>query len=648
MGEGAGYYASFHPLKYQVPPEGDRIGEMKKDLAAMREIGFNFVRTSALGDVRWNEAEQKVEMSLPFADETVAEAEKQDLAVLIRLQNYSMALRQDPEDAKTVDENGTPLGSIYSAFLPHCVNHPGVIADNEIATEAVAKHFSAYPSVVAHLMYNEPAYPYSGFHDYHPESIKAYRRWVVEKGYMTEEQAKDYDPPRKRPISSEGDREWAWWRMFSTEQLSRFLCDMGKWSDKGSPKTESMTCTMPVMLQASGVKLGEDIFAMGDGMDVIGITTYLPNVGQPIWYTMLYLDTLGSASRMNGKHVWAAECNAHISLSQEEWQRETYNLLGSGFKGLIYYQWRADYDNGKGPEIGLFGILHNDRTPSDKYPIVKPCNEMVASVAEELATADRFPSQIGILFSQYAYAVCDAAYERAYTAGQIVANNKRYIPGNFKGYNTVTSQYNRAAVNLEDVHRDLRQKQIIPQIVRASDLEKNPLGVRAVLVPNPECISDEEVEMLRKFALAGGYVFLYQPAERNNGYLLMPESPEIPIHPYCNWWGTKQTLSVEDILVGCKIDRPVRVSCGIDTLTFNILENEKHLIVTLVNYDNFERPIYDAVLTVDKNLVGTAARFRTVTRDLQITDETVGDKVRFTLPEVCTGAFVIIDKAENK
>ena len=45
---GQSYYPSYHPQKVPVPPTGDRLGEMAKDLRAMREAGFNVVRMAAL------------------------------------------------------------------------------------------------------------------------------------------------------------------------------------------------------------------------------------------------------------------------------------------------------------------------------------------------------------------------------------------------------------------------------------------------------------------------------------------------------------------------------------------------------------------------------------------------------------------------
>ena len=41
---GESYYPSFNHTKFPVMPDGDRIGEMKKDLRMMAEAGFNHVR----------------------------------------------------------------------------------------------------------------------------------------------------------------------------------------------------------------------------------------------------------------------------------------------------------------------------------------------------------------------------------------------------------------------------------------------------------------------------------------------------------------------------------------------------------------------------------------------------------------------------
>ena len=76
---GQSYYPSFNPTKFPVPEDGDRMGEMKKDLAGMAQMGFNHVRFAALGEVT-----QDLQVKTPFIDAMTEEAEKNGLSVSIR------------------------------------------------------------------------------------------------------------------------------------------------------------------------------------------------------------------------------------------------------------------------------------------------------------------------------------------------------------------------------------------------------------------------------------------------------------------------------------------------------------------------------------------------------------------------------------
>ena len=77
---GESYYPSFHPSKFPVPPEGDRMGEMKKDLKMMAEAGFNHVRFAALGDTSYDAETECVDIDSPFVDAMIEEAEKNGLS----------------------------------------------------------------------------------------------------------------------------------------------------------------------------------------------------------------------------------------------------------------------------------------------------------------------------------------------------------------------------------------------------------------------------------------------------------------------------------------------------------------------------------------------------------------------------------------
>lgn len=102
---GQSYYPSFHKSKYPVPPEGDRVGEMKKDLAHMARLGFNHVRFAALGLCRLDDS-GKLVIDTPFVDAMIREAEKLNISVSVRLQGYAVNLR-DFKDVAMVDQHGT-------------------------------------------------------------------------------------------------------------------------------------------------------------------------------------------------------------------------------------------------------------------------------------------------------------------------------------------------------------------------------------------------------------------------------------------------------------------------------------------------------------------------------------------------------------
>ena len=90
---GESYYPSFHPCKFPVKPEDDRMGEMIKDLKGMAEAGFNHVRFAALGDVTYDGEAKCVTYDGPLVDAMTREAEKNDLSVSVRLQGFSVNLR---------------------------------------------------------------------------------------------------------------------------------------------------------------------------------------------------------------------------------------------------------------------------------------------------------------------------------------------------------------------------------------------------------------------------------------------------------------------------------------------------------------------------------------------------------------------------
>ena len=155
---GQSYYPSFHPSKFPVKPEDDRMGEMIKDLKMMAQAGFNHVRFAALGELSYDPDSNTVGLDAPLVDAMTQEAERNDLSVSVRLQGFSVNLRGFT-DAQMINEKGNVPDYTWSNFVRSCPNHPGILEDNFVHGRDLAKHFAQFPNVVGYQIYNEPKYP---------------------------------------------------------------------------------------------------------------------------------------------------------------------------------------------------------------------------------------------------------------------------------------------------------------------------------------------------------------------------------------------------------------------------------------------------------------------------------------------------------
>ncbi len=201
---GVSYYPSFHPAKFPVPPEGDRLWEMKKDLKQMEQMGFNFLRTAALGEVFLDNNEVKT--NTHFIDDMANECEKRNIALSVRLNGYITNLRGNT-GYEMINHKGEESKKAWSVFIEFCLHHKGILRDDRDATKALAKHFTQFPAVVSYQIYNEPHYPRNDVFDYHPLALNAYRKWLVEKGYMSENEAESYVPPSEKPTDMDSIEE---------------------------------------------------------------------------------------------------------------------------------------------------------------------------------------------------------------------------------------------------------------------------------------------------------------------------------------------------------------------------------------------------------------------------------------------------------
>ena len=476
---GQSYYPSFNPTKFPVPEEGDRMGEMKKDLAGMAQMGFNHVRFAALGEVT-----QDLQVKTPFIDAMTEEAGKNNMSVSIRQQGFSVNLRGFT-DAEMVDWNGASPNYQWFDFIRSTLHHPGILEDNRLHAAAVAAHYDRFPNVVAYQIYNEPHFPGTTMYDYHPETIKAYRKWLVEKGVLTAEEAENYEPPRGRKEQS--PKMWALWRIFSRDSITGFLDNANQGSKDGS-SLPTFTCYTNAPVGKRNAYLGCDQFANARSMDIAGFTSYAHSSGQEYYFLNLQADMAQCAAQLGGSQSWCIELDSRTYIPTFIYTRGTYTVLGGGCKGIVFYQWRGDYPAPGVPHPNSCGLLNYDGTKTANYENGAAVNRLIIEHNDLLMGAERVHEGVGILFSDYA-----AFYSDALDNDDKTASSEPFR-------NTFTAANN-------GIYRQLREAGVSVSIVDAQGLKENPFGIRVLFLPDFAKLSEEEQAAVVAFREKGGKVY---------------------------------------------------------------------------------------------------------------------------------------------
>jgi hypothetical protein len=629
IGLGVTYWGSYHPLKIPVPNERDRIGEMKKDMEGIRNSGFNIVRTIARGEVKQQGG--TIITDFPFTDRMIRKAEELGLACLVRLQGYAMNLG-GYDDGIMLNQHDEKM-PLYASFLMNCVNHPGVIADNERGTLASARHFAGATPVVGFQIYNEPAYPqHVGVYCYHPYSIQRYREWLVENGIQSPEEAARAEPPRKRPEKGEDAGEWVRWRIFSMERLNGFLCDIGKKAKEGYPEAAVFTCHIVRPFLPYNACRGEDYFQTAEGMDFLGITHYLEAKGATYFTSSMALDGAESSAAIFGKTLWLLEYSAHTTLPPAEWERAAYNALGSAVKGIVYYQWRADYPYKDGPEANAYGLLYNDRTPTAKFDGALRMNALINRLSTLFANAKKVRSGIGILYSNSGFAYYDARDNPSDL-------DTKPDFSHFTMASPIPPEWSdRYAFFMQKIYTAFKKQRIAADFVRACDLKSNPLDIAVLIIPSMKGLNEEEMAGIEEFMEAGGVAYVYE--DWSGWYRPCGRSFSDHRETMVDAFGLlkRHGISAHVTLQGDPEYLDVKLLQG-------SLDGSRYFIVSLIHYDPDEKPIPagEVGLTVDLPVdVERQAVFLTPDRTEKLIPEKKDDRIRLNLPAITTGALIVM------
>lgn len=615
---GQSYYPSFHPCKFPVEPEGDRIGEMKKDLRMMSEAGFNHVRMAALGDVGLDD-NGELKVDTPFIDAMIEEADKNDISVSIRQQGFSVNLRNF-EDADMVDWDGNPPSFAWHDFVRTTLNHEGILEDNRTYAKGLAAHFAKFDNVIGFQIYNEPKHPRVKivFFDYNPKTIETYRKWLVERNIMTGKEAAIYEPPRRR--NEQTHRMWALWRLFSRDNLTAFLNNASAGSKEGA-QLPTFTCFTSAQISANNVYAGNNMFDNAKTMDIVGYTTYIHANGVGYYPMCFQADLAQCAAEAEKKHSWCIELDSRTYIPCSVYNRGTYAILGSGCKGIVYYQWRGDCPVPGVPRPNSCGILNYDGTKTNNFDNAVNVNRFIARMNDLIVNADRVHEGVGLFHSDYATFLCDARENHNVESWRGV---KEGVYSTYKFQNSYMVEYS-------EIYRQLRNAGHNVSIIDGSYSNSNPFEIKVLYVPHINMLSPEEKEKLDGLVAKGVRVFENGFTASGTSCIGFKEYPKIGAPRKEDTFNPQ--LSVYDVAEMTGI-QPMAVSLE-PNLGIQMLEGQDYKLIVLTNLSGVKEEICAKVrlhIPFDK------ATFSAIDGDKPIKVE--GDTL--TVEHVTDGGIIVI------
>ena len=594
LGIGVSYYASYHPEKRTLPPGADAIGEMRLDVRDMAQAGFNHIRTAANGAAHWEGNTFCLDTS--FTDALLKEVAENGMCSFVRIEGYSMNQRHH-QNVQPLDQDNQPLDREdpygrpgANSFVADTLNNPALNADMDESARQQAAHFAAQPEVLGFQIYNEPTIQRigdDGIFDYHPDTIAAFRKWLAEKGYMSAEEAERADPPRAFPKGKEDPKLFGWWRQFGVENMSAMLCRMNRCASEAAPGTETFTNFVCTPMNWRRCSCEGDWFACSRGMDILGLDIYANQRSNSYYWVSRRLDEVESAAAAQGKHAWIIEycCRTHMRV--QDYEGETYAALGSGYKGINYYLWRADLG---GPEVQLGGMVWNDRSKTAKYDEAVKFNHMLAREGEKLASCEKLRSGAAILYSLHGIGRCES----------------------MDGYTVDGAPRSRWYRAMDARYQELKKAGITADFIQAEDLKSNPLGTELLFVPCLDALDEKEKKEVAEFARGHAVVLhdnTFHPAcgTEYRGYSLISDWCYRPAGTYRGSDALRRApFRMPEILRMTGIRPVYRVTAEDDALGFGFLRSSdgKYDVACLLNINSTSAPAREGEITADEKITG--------------------------------------------
>lgn len=495
---GAMHMSTISHWQHYLPPVDEYAAYMDKDLARMKEVGFN----SMAAHVDWYDIEPAPgEFNFERLDRLMDLVEQHGLRILLwpwpELQPEWVA-RQYP-DGQWVSVTEFKPG-------PACWDHPEVRKLTDRFVRTVVSRYKNRPSVLAWDVGAEAGVWVSAatpvdrsavadLYCYCPHTAARYREWLKQKygmlGKLNEIWATYYkDWSEIQPVRvgafERAQIYWLDWRQFmlwNTAEFQRIKAEAARSCDPNRP----ITCHLGGWGWAY-VHHAADEYQIGRHFDFMGLS-FFPfwlERGQPYDSSVgaMMLDGIRSAS--GGKPMWVEELQGGPSIFGLNYRSRfptpsdirlwNWQCVAHGAAGIFYWNWRPETT---GIEAAGFGLVNYDGSLTDRARAAGEVARELNRHANRLLSSRPVPAEVAILHDPrsflQAFGEQDGGLYSASVRGAYRALYRANIPVDI----------------------------LVPdQLFKAA-----PTRYKAIYLPFAYLLSREEGQWLAKYVEQGGYLF---------------------------------------------------------------------------------------------------------------------------------------------
>ena len=478
--------------------------EWRRDLANIRKLGFNTVRTW----VEWSSVERRRgEYQLDNLKLLLELAQEAGLRVFIQVYVDSAPdwVGGAYPNALFVAQDGTRIPS--QAAPGYCTDNPEIRELVHNLYTAIARVAAQYPNFYGWDLWSEPHIINWANIDYianaqfcYCEATQArFRAWLRRKygslenlnraWHRTFTSWDDVEAPRFSTILSYTD--YIDWKTFIYERLAE---DLGARYDavRRGGSNHVITSHAAISSILTTPHMGEgatDDYLMAGQVDYYGVSIYpkhnRPETHWPHWRLMAILDFQRSANRMNrGWYIGELQAgDGTIALLHSDpvtaadhriW---AWSSIAKGAKGINVY---AYYPMSSGYESGGYGLIELDGTVTERAISTGRIAQVVDANRMLFARAQPVPARVAIVYNPLSQMVGGA--QRRQDWPQAMQNS-------LIGYYRVFADHN---IPVDFIHRNE---------LEAGDLAQYKL----IVVPYPIMFTEKAAAGLRRYVEQGGY-----------------------------------------------------------------------------------------------------------------------------------------------